>query len=65
MRYDYTCEKCEVNLEVDKPLREIERRESCPHCGDDMKRQISSPPSHFHGSGFFVTDYKKKKEDPK
>ncbi|MDP2922824.1 MAG: zinc ribbon domain-containing protein [Candidatus Omnitrophota bacterium] len=59
--YDYECLKCGKISEAfhkinDRPLKE------CPHCKGKVKKLISSGSGLiFKGSGFYITDYKKKK----
>jgi len=62
--YDYECLKCGNNFEAfqkmsDKPLKE------CPECKGKVKRLIGTGSGLiFKGSGFYVTDYKKKNSAP-
>ncbi|MDD4955916.1 MAG: zinc ribbon domain-containing protein [Candidatus Omnitrophica bacterium] len=59
--YDYECLKCGKISEAfhkvnGPPLKE------CPYCKGKVKRLISSGSGLiFKGSGFYATDYKKKK----
>jgi len=60
-RYDYICENCEGGYTFElkqafdsKPIAE------CPVCGTLSKRQFSSVPIVFKGSGWYVNDYGKK-----
>lgn len=46
MIYEYSC--CNEIFEVIKPLREIDRVESCPICGDAARRIISQ--NTFYGA---------------
>ena len=58
--YEYECAKCKHRFEEfqrisDKPLA------MCPRCGGVLNRVISGGAGLiFKGSGFYVTDYKKK-----
>jgi len=58
--YEYLCKKCGHEFEafqsmMEKPLKK------CPNCGGIVKRLISSGAGLiFKGSGFYITDYKKK-----
>ena len=58
--YDYQCKKCGHAFEVfqsmtEKPLK------ICPECKGPVKRLIGSGAGLiFKGSGFYITDYKKK-----
>lgn len=54
--YEYQCRQCHQRHEAiqrfsDPPL------ESCPHCGGELKKLLSSPAIQFKGSGFYKTDY--------
>lgn len=59
--YDYECGKCNKRFEVfqkmtDKPVT------PCPSCGSKAHRLISAGSGIiFKGTGFYETDYKKKK----
>lgn len=59
--YEYACTKCDHHFEqfqsmLDKPLKK------CPKCGkQSLKRLIGGGAGLiFKGSGFYITDYKKK-----
>ena len=57
--YEYKCENGHVfdviQRMVDEPLTE------CQECGAPAVRVLHSPAVHFKGSGFYNTDYGKKK----
>lgn len=58
--YEYACESCNKQTErlqkiFDPPLAK------CPDCGGRVRKLISSAGLHFKGSGWYVTDYAKKK----
>lgn len=58
--YEYQCQKCEGIFEIlqgfnDKPARK------CEECGGRLKRLISVSAFHLKGSGWYETDYGKKK----
>ena len=58
--YEYKCDKGHV-FEViqrmtDEPVTE------CEECGASVVRVLHSPAVHFKGSGFYNTDYGKKKK---
>ena len=63
--YEYQCQKCEGVFEIlqgfnDKPARK------CEECGGRLKRLISVSAFHLKGSGWYETDYGKKKiSEPK
>ena len=58
--YEYQCQKCEGVFEIlqgfnDKPVKK------CEECGGRLKRLISVSAFHLKGSGWYETDYGKKK----
>lgn len=62
--YEYRCGECEQVFEAlqrvaDEPL------DTCRRCGGPAERIISSPAIHFVGSGWYVTDYARKGQEPK
>ncbi len=57
--YDYKCSKCGYVFEVQQKISE-EPLKHCPRCKGEIKRLISPAGIIFKGSGFHVTDYKKK-----
>ena len=62
--YEYRCGACEQVFEAlqrvhDEPL------DACRRCGGPAERIISSPAIHFVGSGWYVTDYARKGQEPK
>ena len=57
--YEYRCDKCQRIIEVmqkfsDKPLTR------CPSCAGKISRLISNCSFHLKGTGWYVTDYKKR-----
>jgi len=63
--YDYKCGNCHNTFEFfqsmkDKPMT------LCPECGHStLKKQVSLPAGLiFKGTGFYLTDYAKKKTTP-
>lgn len=62
--YEYHCKKCNKNFEElqgfnDKPLKK------CRECGGKLERLISLSAFHLKGSGWYETDYGKKKNPVK
>ena len=64
--YDYECEKCNQTFEVFQKMTD-EKLKECPTCGGSVTRLIGTGAGLvFKGSGFYETDFKKKKgEAPK
>jgi putative FmdB family regulatory protein len=58
--YEYHCERCERTFEIiqkfsDQPLSQHEG------CGGAVERLISQSSLQFKGSGWYITDYARKK----
>lgn len=58
--YEYRCRQCTSVFEFlqkasDPPIKE------CPKCGGSLKKVLSPPALRFKGSGFYITDYPRKK----
>ena len=61
--YEYQCDSCGHRFETiqkfsDPPL------EKCPKCGSPLRKLIASPAFQFKGTGWYITDYAKKKGGP-
>jgi putative FmdB family regulatory protein len=59
--YEYQCESCGARFELirkfsDPPV------ETCPTCQGPVRKLVSSPAFQFKGSGWYVTDYARKRE---
>jgi putative FmdB family regulatory protein len=60
--YDYVCTVCSHEFEAFHGINENPVKE-CPECGSAVERKIGAGTGLlFRGSGFYITDYKKKKE---
>jgi len=58
--YDYECLKCGNNFEAFQKMSDLPLQE-CPKCKGKVKRLIGTGSGLiFKGSGFYITDYKKK-----
>lgn len=55
-RYDYRCDE-HGSFEVNKPMSDAGRVETCPVCGVTAARVFAVPPVHYHTDGFHATDY--------
>jgi putative FmdB family regulatory protein len=58
--YEYKCDKGHV-FEVIQRMTD-EAVTECEECGASVVRVLHSPAVHFKGSGFYNTDYGKKKK---
>ncbi len=63
-KYEYACKACGERLEVmqtfaDAPLTE------CPACGGPLRKVFSAPGIAFKGSGFYRTDNRNRRTEPK
>ncbi len=58
--YEYQCKTCRHLFEVFQSITEKPVRK-CPACGGEVKRLIGPGAGLiFKGSGFYITDYKRK-----
>jgi len=63
-KYEYACKSCGDHIEVvqsfkDEPLTE------CPSCGGVLRKVFGAPGISFKGSGFYRTDNRKRRQEPK
>ena len=59
--YEYECEECHYQFEELHPFTD-EKIMKCPKCGGRANRLISQGAGLiFKGSGFYITDYARKK----
>jgi putative FmdB family regulatory protein len=56
--YEYQCGQCGrfeiIRKFSDAPLQ------TCPTCGQDVQKLLSSPAIQFKGTGWYITDYARK-----
>lgn len=57
--YDYQCSKCNHVVEIRHGFNDS-YGEPCPACGGELQRVFNPAPIVFKGSGFYVTDSRKK-----
>ena len=63
--YDYKCTQCGHDFEIFQSMSESHIKK-CPECGGNVRRLVSGGSGLiFKGSGFYVTDYVKGKEQKK
>jgi putative FmdB family regulatory protein len=60
--YEYVCGSCKKKTEVIQRINEPKLR-VCPHCGGRLKKAISAPAIQFKGSGFYITDYARARQE--
>ena len=63
-KYEYACKSCGEHIEVvqsfsDAPLTE------CPSCAGPLRKVFAAPAISFKGSGFYRTDNRKRRSEPK
>lgn len=58
--YEYKCQKCASVFEIIQKMSDLPLTE-CPECGGRLKKVLTAPAIQFKGSGFYITDYAKKK----
>ena len=57
--YEYECSKCKSQFEIKRGFHE-EGGGCCPNCGGEGRQIYSPTPIIVKGSGFYVTDHRKK-----
>ena len=62
--YEYECNKCGHHAEVWQKISDPEVT-TCECCKGEMKKLISQSSFHLKGTGWYVTDYKSKRESEK
>jgi len=60
--YEYECKECGKVFDVLQKLNS-EPVKTCTDCGGKVEKLISASSFQFKGSGWYVTDYKKKDPD--
>lgn len=60
--YEYHCTSCNKNTELLQKMDDTPEK-TCPHCKKEtLIKQISATQFQLKGSGWYVTDFKNKKE---
>ncbi len=63
--YDYKCTQCGNDFEMFQSMS-AEHIKKCPECGGNVRRLVGGGSGLiFKGSGFYLTDYVKGKEQKK
>ena len=61
--YEYECQSCGHRFERIQKMSDAAPT-ACPKCGADrIVKMVSSPAFQFKGSGWYVTDYARKRGD--
>src|SRR5665811_1161045 len=61
--YEYRCHECEHQFEVFQKMSD-DPVSDCEVCGGAVRRMLFPVAIHFKGSGFYTTDYARKKTLP-
>jgi putative FmdB family regulatory protein len=60
--YDYVCDTCGYEEEINQPMSDPPLEYYCPKCGEPIRRKIGTGAVViFNGTGFYENDYKNKK----
>jgi putative FmdB family regulatory protein len=60
--YEYVCGSCKKKTEVIQRINEPKLK-VCPHCGGRLTKAFSAPAIQFKGSGFYITDYARARQE--
>ena len=63
-KYEYACKSCGQHLEVVQSFT-AEPLTECPACGGTLRKVFSAPAITFKGSGFYRTDNRGRRSEPK
>lgn len=63
-KYEYACKACGEHIEVTQTFADAPLTE-CPRCGGPLRKVFSPPSITFKGSGFYRTDNRKRRTEPK
>jgi putative FmdB family regulatory protein len=63
-KYEYACKSCGEHIEVTQTFADAPLAE-CPACGGVLRKVFSAPSIAFKGSGFYRTDNRKRRQEPK
>jgi putative FmdB family regulatory protein len=61
--YEYECEACGHRFEQIQRFSDP-AVEACPVCGGQVRKLLSMPAIQFKGSGWYITDYARKGQNP-
>lgn len=57
-RYQYKCKECNINVTVEKPMKDYARIEYCSLCDNELIRVYEATPNQWKCGGAYVTDSK-------
>jgi putative FmdB family regulatory protein len=60
--YEYVCGRCQKKTEVIQSMNDAPLK-VCLHCGGRLKKAFSAPAIQFKGSGWYITDYARAKQE--
>lgn len=63
--YEYICSQCQKRFEIFQQKITDRQKKNCLECGGKLKKMISQSAFQLKGSGWYSTDYAKKKTDKK
>lgn len=63
-KYEYACKSCREHIEVVQSFSDAQLTE-CPTCGGVLRKVFGAPGISFKGSGFYRTDNRKRRTEPK
>ena len=63
-KYEYACRSCGERIEVVQSFTDASLTE-CPACGGPLRKVFSPPAIAFKGSGFYRTDNRGGRSEPK
>ena len=61
--YEYKCRKCGDVFELIQKFSDLPLTVHNNGCGGPVERLVGAPALHFKGSGWYITDYAKGKND--
>lgn len=63
-KYEYACKSCGEHIEVIQSFSDDQLTE-CPSCAGPLRKVFAAPGISFKGSGFYRTDNRKRRSEPK
>jgi len=63
-KYEYACRSCGEHIEAVQSFADAQLTE-CPACSGPLRKVFAPPGISFKGSGFYRTDNRKRRTEPK